>query len=108
MSKSTITAYKLFKLRKDGTLGPLFINRKQIIPVGEWLKAGDYPTKGYAHRPGWHTTTEPKAKHLSMRDRTWYKVKIRDYYRFDRPKHQGGHWLLAKEMKVVRPVGVVK
>jgi hypothetical protein len=101
MSKSTITAYKLFKLRKNGTLGPLFINRKQIIPVGEWLKAGDYPTKGYAHRPGWHTAPE-KASHLSERDRVWYKVEIRDFYKEPRPKNQGGYWLIAKKMKVLK------
>ena len=28
-------AYKLFRKRKDGTYGPLFINRKQRIHTGE-------------------------------------------------------------------------
>lgn len=94
-------AYKLLRQRKNGTLGPLFINRKQVIPIGEWLTAESIPTKGYALRPGWHTTPEPEAKHLSMKDRVWMEVEIDDYYRFDRPKHQGGHWLIAKYMKVV-------
>ena len=32
-------AYKLFRKRKDGTLGPLFINRKQVIVPNVWLPA---------------------------------------------------------------------
>ena len=30
-------AYKLLKRRRDGTLGPLFINASQRIPIGVWL-----------------------------------------------------------------------
>lgn len=48
----TIKGYKLLRLRKDGTLGPLFINARMRIPVGKWLKAESHPTKGYALRPG--------------------------------------------------------
>jgi len=45
-------AYKLFRQRKDGTLGSLFINKRNIIPVNKWLNAESFPTKGYAVRPG--------------------------------------------------------
>jgi hypothetical protein len=95
-------AYKLFKLRKNGTIGPLFINRKQVVPIGVWLEAESFPTKGYALRPGWHTTATPEAPHLSMKGRVWAEVEIEGYYRFDRPKYQGGYWLIAERMKVVR------
>ena len=44
--------YKLFKLRKDGTLGPLFINRKQQLAVGQTYYSEAHRTKGYAFRPG--------------------------------------------------------
>lgn len=94
-------AYKLFRKRKDGTLGPLFINRKFIVPFNKWVSAESHPTKGYALRPGWHTTPKPEAKHLSMKDRVWAKVEIKDYYKFDRPKHQGGYWLIANSIKVL-------
>ena len=104
MLKSVKTAYKLFKQRKNGTLGPLFINRRQVIPIGEWLEAEDLPTKGYAHRPGWHTTETPEAPHLKMEGRVWMEVEIEDYYRFERPKYQGGYWLIAKRMKVIGPI----
>ena len=95
-------AYKLFRKRKDGTLGPLFINARQRVPVGEWLEAEDKPTKSYAHRPGWHSGVLPQADHLTERDRVWCEVEIDDYYPFKRPAHQGGEWLISKMLKVVR------
>lgn len=61
-------AYKLFRRRGDGSLGPLFINKRQRIPLGEWLQAEDHPTKGYAHRPGWHCGVAPSAPHLLSDD----------------------------------------
>ena len=97
-------AYKLLRRRKNGTLGPLFINRRQIIPIGKWLKAENHPTKGYAVRPGWHTTLQPEAPHLSMRDRIWMKVEIDDYTELKRPAIQGGLWWLANRMKVLGEV----
>jgi len=97
-------AYKLFKLRKDGTLGPLFIGATMRVPIGEWLEAEDIPTKGFAHRPGWHTGATPNAPHLTEKGRVWYKVLIKDYYEHRRPEHQGGMWWIAKHMKVLEKV----
>lgn len=94
-------AYKLFRKRKDGTLGPLFINARQRVPVGEWLDAQDHPTKGFAHRPGWHCTLEPVAPHLSEKGRVWCKIAIEDPKYYDRPESQGGTWVLAKRIKVI-------
>lgn len=94
-------AYKLMRLRKDGTLGSLFIHRKNVIPIGVWLKAEDHKTKGYAHRPGWHCTFKPEAPHLSLRDRVWVEVEVKDYEVFERPINQGGKWILANKMMVV-------
>lgn len=94
-------AYKLFKQRKNGTLGPLFINRRQIVPVGEWLQAEDHPTKGYAHRPGWHATLKPEAPHLSERERVWCKVEVDGIQFFERPVSQGGKWVLAQRLRVL-------
>jgi hypothetical protein len=99
-----VRAFKLFRVRKDGTLGPLFINTRQRIELGLWYEAEDHPTKGYAHRPGWHCGRTPLAPHLSLEGRTWFKVEIEDFYRSPRPKHQGGEWLIAKRMKVIGPV----
>lgn len=95
-------AYKLLRKRKDGSLGPLFINQKQRIPIGEWLPAEDHPTKGYAHRPGWHCCLSPDAPHLSMKDRIWCRVDVREIYEHKRPKNQGGVWLIAHWMKVTK------
>lgn len=99
-------AYKLLTKRKDGSLGPLFINRTQRIPIGEWLLAEDHPTKGYAHRPGWHTTLEPKAPHLILTGRVWCEVEVMNVTEHTRPKNQGGVWLIAQQMKVIREIPV--
>lgn len=103
-------AYKLFKLRKDGTLGPLFINAKQVIPIGQWLKAEEHPTKGYAYRPGWHCCFQPVAPHLAKQlatgqQRVWCKVEVMDTTTYNRPESQGGAWVLAKYMKVIEIIG---
>jgi hypothetical protein len=94
-------AYKLFRLRKDGTLGPLFINRRLRVPVNQWLEAEFHPTKGYAQRKGWHTSIAPYAPHLSEKGRVWREVEIKDYVVFERPEHQGGTWFIAQRMKVL-------
>lgn len=106
----TVTGYKLFKRRKDGSLGPLFINARQRVPMGEWLEAEDHPTKGFAHRPGWHATLKPIAPHLakvtkSGPERVWCKVELRECRKFNRPQSQGGTWVLAQWLKVVEVIG---
>jgi hypothetical protein len=103
----TTKAYKLFKIRSNGTIGPLFINARQVIELGEWLPAEDHPTNGFAHRPGWHATLLPVAPHLSERpasgpERAWFEVEIGKHRRFNRPQSQGGTWVLAENMRVVR------
>ena len=94
-------AYKLLNLRKDGTVGPLFINRKQRLEVGVWYEAEDHKTKGYAHRPGWHCCHTPYAPHLSKRGRVWARVQIEDYVPHERPEHQGRLWYTANRMKLI-------
>lgn len=97
-------AYKLLTKRKDGTLGPLFINRPQRIPIGVWVKAESHPTKGYAVRPGWHVTLYPYAPHLSRAGRVWCWVQIEDYYEYKRPDSQGGVWYIANWMRIMGEV----
>lgn len=101
-------AYKLFKRRKDGSIGPLFINARARLEKGVWYQAEDHPTKGFAHRPGWHCTLKPEAPHLSEQTTTqrreWFEVEIEDYEFFERPPSQGGRWALAQRMKIVGPV----
>ena len=67
-------AYKLIRKMKDGSLSPLFINQKSRIPIGVWMDAELHPKKGFAVRKGWHCTLEPKAPHLSEKDRVWVVV----------------------------------
>lgn len=97
-------AYKLFKVRKDGSIGSLFINARRKLPVGKWMWAKPYKTKGFAFRPGWHATAKPEAPHLSMKGRRWFEVEMKYVTPQQRPKAQGGLWYLAKRIKIVRPV----
>lgn len=94
--------YKLVRQMKDGSLASLFINKKDRLPIGKWLEAEEHPTKGYAVRKGWHCTMFPIAPHLSTEGRVWVKVKVKDYVEFDRPLHQGGTWILAQKMKIIK------
>jgi hypothetical protein len=94
--------YKLFRRRKNGTLGPLFINRAQVIPVGTWLPAENKPTKGYAVRPGWHACLRPIAPHLKQGNyRVWARVELEGTTLHERPAAQGGTWVLAQRLRVL-------
>lgn len=95
-------AYKLVRLRKDGSIGPLFCNRSQRIPLNKWIKAESHPTKGLAYRPHWHCVCEPIAPHLSLTGRIWVLIEIKDYSIMTTPKHQGGKWFLANKIKVIK------
>lgn len=96
--------YKLFRVRKDGSIGSLFINRRARLPLNKWLTAEVYPTKGFALRPGWHCTAKPEAPHLSEKDRAWFKVEIKNFTEEHRPESQGGLWYLAKKMRIIEAV----
>lgn len=94
-------AFKLFKVRRDGSIGSLFINRKDRYLRNMWMTAKDIPTRGYAHRPGWHAMAKPEAPHLSPKGRQWFKVEIEDHVQYERPVSQGGIWYLAQRMKIL-------
>lgn len=96
-----MNAYKLLRVRKDGSLGPLFIHARQRIPVGEWLAAELHPTPGFSPRKGWHCSPLPRAPHLGTKGRAWFRVEIEEFHTFTRPKCQGGLWLIAQRMKVL-------
>ncbi len=95
-----MTGWKLFRLRKDGTLGPLFINARLRVPAGVWLKAEAHRTVGFAYRPGWHVCSEMNAPHLSKRGRVWARVSIKGVTRHQRPASQGGLWYTAKWLRI--------
>ena len=69
----TKTGYKLFEMRDDNKLFPLFIGKTQETPTQEWIMAeiiDHHP--GFAHRPGWHIGTGvPSAPWLMSADGTY-------------------------------------
>jgi hypothetical protein len=90
----------LFRHTRKG-LRSLFIDRARPLPEGVWLKAEDKPTKGYAHRPGWHVLAEPNAPHLSPHGRVMRQVAMRNITgTFKRPTSQGGVWYTAEEIMI--------
>ena len=89
--KSTVTGYKLFRTdpKKPGELFPLFVNRNQSVPIGEWVPAEAGPlnelgrvkssigSNGMAYRPGWHAGDVPAATHIG--GKSGPQTKVVDY-----------------------------
>jgi len=94
--------WKLFRLMKDGSIRPLFIGKSESLPVGEWMTAKDIPTKGFAHRPGWHSALTPNAPHLKDTDnrRIWLQAVVEDFVTYDMPESQGGTWVLSQKLYI--------
>lgn len=117
---------------KPGQIFPLFIGKTKATPVNQWIDAEMIPTKGFAIRPGWHAGVLPIAPHLRSKNnkrqtgRVWCEIKVSDsidyqpiadtsktrdirgslpsdgYYRFKTNKMQGGAWIIAGSIKVVK------
>jgi hypothetical protein len=67
------TGYKLFEMRDDAKLFPLFIGKNEETPMNEWVMAEivEYHP-GFAHRPGWHLGVHlPSAVWLMGADGTY-------------------------------------
>lgn len=96
--------FKLFRKRKDGTYGPLFINQRKKLVIGETYPAEDHPTKGFAHRPGWHICSEKNAPHLTEKGRVWCMVEFDHKETLHRPEHQGGIWYLGNSLQILGEV----
>lgn len=95
-------AYKLVRKLKSCEIAPLFINKKLRIPKNKWLQSEPHATKGFAFRPGWHCCLKPHAPHLSKKNRVWVEILAKNYKMYDRPESQGGKWILAKKIKIIR------
>ena len=99
-------AYKLVRKLKDGSIAPLFINKKKRLPLNEWMFAESHPTKGFAYRQGWHCTLSPVTPHLKMElksgeKRVWVEVEVKGIKYYNRPESQGGTWVLAQQMRII-------
>lgn len=103
--------YKLFRKRQDGTYSPLFINKKQRLVPGIEYNMEDHPTKGFAHRPGWHICTSIEgAPHIKQdgktgANRVWCKVEFEKLEELKRSEKQGGLWYLGKTIKILKEHG---
>lgn len=71
------------------------------------MDAKCYPTKGFAVRKGFHCCFEKNAPHLKEKlangeVRVWIECEVEQFTTYDRPESQGGKWILADRMKVLR------
>lgn len=103
-------AYKLLRVKSDGLLYPLFINKTVNTPVGVWLESECHPTKGFAVRQGWHCCFQMIAPHLKKvlscgEKRVWVECEVEEWQSYNRPESQGGAWILAQRMKILRVIG---
>lgn len=74
--------YKLFEMRDDNQLFPLFINKTKETPIGKWVPAKIIPTKSFSIRPGWHLNCElPSAVHLMSADGTYKSQRGKKFKR---------------------------
>ena len=79
----TSKGYKLFEMRNDGKLFPLFIGKTKETPMNEWVMAEiiDYHPS-FAHRPGWHIgAMMPSAPWLMSADGTYKSQRGKKFHR---------------------------
>ena len=55
--------------------------------------------------------SSPLAPHLSIKlangeQRVWVECEVEDYATYNRPESQGGTWILAQKMKVVKELSM--
>lgn len=109
MSCKHTTAFKLMRKRKDGSLGPLFVERNRVFVPGTVLFAHTIARlpQGLRYRPGFHCCSKPEAPHLKLRlksgeERVWCEVLLADYVEHPRPTCFGGMWLIGQVMEIIR------
>ena len=76
----TKRGFKLFEMDTENNLYPLFIDKKTVYPIGEWIYAENHPTNGYAKRPGLHVGEICSAPWLMSADGT-YKSQRSKYWK---------------------------
>ena len=74
--------FKLFEMRDDGRLFPLFIGKTKETIMGEWIPAEIIPTPKFSVRPGWHLSTAcPSAPWLMSADGTYKSQRGKKFKR---------------------------
>ena len=96
-----IFAFKLFRIRKEGSIGSLFVEPTARHPIGTWIPAKAHSHKKLKFRKGWHALIHPNAPHLSKKNRAWYIVMVDNYEVIDRPKNHGGKWVIAQKLNII-------
>lgn len=96
-----MVGYKLFRKRKDGTYGSLFIDCRRRLILGVTYRYEKHRREGFAFRPGWHVCAKPCAPHLSTKRRVWCRVEFKHKETIKRPARQGGVWYLGSTLRIL-------
>lgn len=118
LSENETIIYKKVRMLKDGTVHPLFIDKKKPFEFGKWLHCEFHPTNGFAERTFidedgnkigcWHGTYKPVAPHIadelkSGEKRVWMECLAKGQTKtYERPLLQGGTWCLFEWIKPIR------
>lgn len=93
--------YKLVRKLNNGEISPLFINQKSRFKFNQWINAENHENKKFKKRIGFHCVLYPFAPHLSKKNRVWVKCEVQDFEILNKPKSQGGKWVLAQRIKIL-------
>ena len=121
--KNTVTAYKLFKVRREqpDKYFPLFVNTKKSVPQNEWVQAesGEINLDSgrvkseigeLAYRPGWHAGNYASATHIGGKskgkgpvdyrkaDQIWAEVELADDLDWQEIADENGQEMLNGEI----------
>ena len=108
--RNGMKAYKMCRMRKDGTLGPMFVGTDEIFPIGVWVTAQMsfrrkldkvYSRLGWLKfRPGLHFAAIPYAPHIGIKengvikymhdDVVWCECEITDEIDYTLEAHERG------------------
>jgi hypothetical protein len=94
----------MFRVRADGSLGPLFVEVGRVLERERWLLASftERPA-ALKFRPGWHVIlrSEPPPHLALSAQRTWRPIRWRGLIeKVKRPDYQGGVWVTAREIRI--------
>lgn len=98
--------YKVMRIKSDGMLYSVNVNRNKPYNIDEWVNAEYILTKHYHDRKGFYGFEKPDSKkykdklHRGDR-RIWVECEVADY-EIVYNAHDQVNWVIAQKMKIIR------
>ena len=98
--------YKIMRVKTDGMLYPIGVNRYRSYNVGEWYDAEHIESRKYKTKKGFYGFEKPSSKRYkeSLRrgeKRVWVECETEDCELYYHPM-DGETWMIAQRMKILR------